>query len=351
MIFAERTAAHQRCVPQSAAALNSLSRYSGGGLARGFWIDREGTEDPHPNPPPEYREREILSRSRLCHAPAQQSLHYAISLLSLLLILVSSVALSGCNRSTKSATTGKATFTVFAAASLTQPFTQIAHEFENQHPGTDVVLNFAGSQQLIEQLIQGAPADVFASADHRQMDRAVSASLVDSPTLTDFANNRLVVIVSKKNPNPPQALGDLTRKGLRVDVADPVVPVGQYTLVMLDRLAADPQYGPSFKSGFLNNVVSREENVKAVLTKVRLGEADAGVVYTSDTVGVPSQEIGTIEVPDAFNPMASYPIAVVNKSNRKDLAKAFEALVLSADGQSILQKDGLTSIHHPTTHP
>ena len=183
------------------------------------------------------------------------------------------------------------------------------------------------------------------------MDRAVTASLVDSDTLADFANNRLIVIVSKKNPNPPQALAELARKGLRIDVADPVVPVGHYTLEMLDHFAADPQYGPSFKSGFLNNVVSREENVKAVLTKVRLGEADAGVVYTCDTVAVPSQEISTIEVPEAFNPMASYPIAVVSKSGHKDLAKAFEALVLSADGQAILQKDGLTSIHHPITHP
>jgi molybdate transport system substrate-binding protein len=213
------------------------------------------------------------------------------------------------------------------------------------------VLNFSGSQQLVEQLTQGAPADLFASADHRQMDRAVSASLLDSDTPTDFANNRLIVIVSKKNPNPPQALADLARKGLRIDVADPVVPAGHYTLEMLDRLAADPQYGPSFKSGFLNNVVSREENVKAVLTKVRLGEADAGVVYTSDTIEVPLQEISTIEVPDAFNPMASYPIAFVSKSTQKDLAKAFEALVLSADGQAILQKDGLVPIHHPTTHP
>ena len=257
----------------------------------------------------------------------------------------------GCNRLTKPAATGNATLTVFAAASLSQPFTQIGQEFESQHPGTHVVLNFAGSQQLVEQLIQGAPADVFASADHRQMDRAASASLVDSNTLTEFANNRLIIIVSKKNPNPPQTLADLARKGLRIDVADPVVPIGHYTVVMLDRLAADPEYGPSFKSGFLNNVVSREENVKAVLTKVRLGEADAGVAYTSDTVGVPSQEISTIEVPDAFNPMASYPIAVVNKSTQKDLARAFEALVLSAEGQAILQRDGLLPIHRSTTHP
>ena len=214
-----------------------------------------------------------------------------------------------------------------------------------------MILNFAGSQQLVEQLIQGAPADLFASADHRQMDRAISASLVDPNSLTDFANNRLIVIASKKNPNPPQSLANLARKGLRIDVADPVVPVGRYTLAMLDRMAADPQYGSAFKSGFLNNVVSREENVKAVLTKVRLGEADAGVVYTSDTVAVPSQEIGTIDVPDAFNPMATYPIAVVSKSAQKDLAKAFEALVLSADGQAILKQDGLTPIHHPTTQP
>ena len=306
MIFAERAAAHQRCMTQSAVASASRPRYSGGGTGRGL-----------------------------------------ICFLAILLIF----SPLGCNRSTKPGATGNATLTVFAAASLTQPFTQIAHEFESQHPGTDVVLNFAGSQQLVEQLIQGAPADVFASADHRQMDRAVAASLVDPNSLTDFTNNRLIIIASKKNPNPPQALSELARKGVRIDVADPVVPVGHYTLEMLDRLEADPQYGPSFKSGFLNNVVSREENVKALLTKVRLGEADAGVVYTSDTVGIPSQEISTIEVPDAFNPMASYPIAVVSKSGQKDLAKAFEALVLSADGQAILQKDGLVSIHHPTTHP
>ncbi|HEX5245251.1 MAG TPA: molybdate ABC transporter substrate-binding protein [Tepidisphaeraceae bacterium] len=268
-----------------------------------------------------------------------------------MLLILLPFAGAGCNRSTKPSATRNATLTIFAAASLTQSFTQIAHEFESQHPGTHVVLNFAGSQQLVEQLIQGAPADVFASADHRQMDRAVSASLVDSDSLADFANNRLIVIVSRKNPNPPQSLADLARKGLRIDAADPVVPVGHYAIEMLDRLAADAQYGPSFKSGFLNNVVSREESVKAVLTKVRLGEADAGVVYTSDTVTVPSQEISTIEVPDVFNPMASYPIAVVTKSAHKDLAKAFEAIVLSPNGQAILQKEGLVPIHHPATHP
>src|SRR5690348_2131662 len=113
MIFAERKAAHQWCMPQSAVALNSLSRYSGGGLGRGFWKShRELAEDPHPNPPPEYRKREILSRSSLFHAPvpAQHFKRYAVSFLAMLLIVVSIGALSGCNRSTKSATTGKATF-------------------------------------------------------------------------------------------------------------------------------------------------------------------------------------------------------------------------------------------------
>lgn len=235
------------------------------------------------------------------------------------------------------------TLNVFAAASLTESFRDIGKRFEAAHAGTSVVFNFAGSQQLREQLAHGAPSDVFASANRNEMDRAVTASLVDGASVRIFARNTLVVIYPKDNPAKIATLADLARGGVKLDVADPAVPVGKYTMQMLDQMARDAAYGEAFKAKVLGNVVSREENVKSVLTKVRLGEADAGVVYATDAIGAAAKDVGMLLIPASFNQMAEYPIAVTAKALQPGLAGEFEGYVLSPEGQQILKSYGFVS--------
>lgn len=230
------------------------------------------------------------------------------------------------------------TLRVFAAASLTGAFGRMGQVFEQEHPGVTVSFNFAGSQTLATQIDQGAPADVFASADAAQMSVAQNAGKV-AGTPRIFVHNRLVVIYPKSNPAHITTLHDLAKPGLKLDLAASAVPVGQYSLVFLDKASADPAYGPNFKRQVLANVVSYEEDVKVVLAKVQLGEADAGIVYTSDVASLGSA-VGQIAIPHALNSIASYPIATVNGSAHAALARAFVAMVLSAWGQQTLKQYG-----------
>ena len=168
------------------------------------------------------------------------------------------------------------------------------------------------------------------------MNAAWREFLVKPATIHDFARNRLVVIFPKDNPAKIGTLNDLGRRGAKIDVADASVPVGKYTLQMLDQMSTDPAYGPEFKKDFLANVVSQEENVKSVVSKIRLGEADAGVVYLTDVTAEAAKDVQTLNVPDSVNLIASYPIAVVAKSPQAMLAEKFEDFVLSDQGQEIL---------------
>jgi molybdate transport system substrate-binding protein len=227
---------------------------------------------------------------------------------------------------------------VFAAASLTDAFGEIGEVFEADHPGVTVIFNFAGSQQLAQQINEGAPADVFASANNRQMEVVIEAGEVTSGTQQTFVRNRLVVIYPQDNPAGLAALQDLANPGLKVVFAAQEVPVGQYSQDFLDKAAADPAFGATFKDAVVANVVSYEENVKAVLTKVALGEADAGIVYTSDISGAQAGRVGRLDIPDALNVIASYPIAPASAAQHPDLAQAFIDLVVSAEGQAILAK-------------
>jgi molybdate transport system substrate-binding protein len=226
---------------------------------------------------------------------------------------------------------------VFAAASLTESFTDIGKQFSRKNPGISMQFNFAGSQELLAQLENGAQADVFASASEKEMNTAKSESLVDPQSVREFARNRLIVIYPTSNPAKIKSLSDLATPGVKIDLADISVPVGKYTDLMLTKMNADPAYGADFKSRFVANVVSREENVKSVLNKVRLGEVDAGVVYVTDVTPDATKDVETIAVPDQFNQIASYPIAVVAKSAQPEAARKFEDFVLSAEGQAILR--------------
>jgi molybdate transport system substrate-binding protein len=232
------------------------------------------------------------------------------------------------------------TLTVLAAASLTESFTELGKLFETQNPGVTVTFNFAGSQQLAQQLGEGADADVFASASKKYMDAAIESKSVIADDAKTFAKNRLVVIFPKDNPAGLMELKDLTKTGVKLDLADKVVPVGQYSLDFLDKAIKDPAFDPQFKDNVIKNVVSYEDNVKTVLNKVVLGEVDAGIVYVTDITTEAAKKVGTIEIPDALNTIANYPIAPISDTKNPELAKAFVTLVLSPDGQAIMAKYG-----------
>ena len=234
----------------------------------------------------------------------------------------------------------KATLTVFAAASLSDAFTEIGHTLEKQRPGLTVRMNFAGSQQLALQIEQGAAADVFASADERWMSYAKDHGLVDGES-SIFARNRLVVIVPKTNPARISKIKDLSRRGTKLVIGADAVPVGRYSRIVLKNLSKDPSYGDDFASQTLRNVVSEEENVKSVVVKVQLGEADAGMVYRSDVTPAISRYVKVFEIPDAANIIASYPIAMVKDTKNAETAKAFIELVTSEQGQKVLEGRGL----------
>lgn len=232
------------------------------------------------------------------------------------------------------------TLTVLAAASLTESFNELGTLFESQNPGVKVTLSFAGSQALAQQLSQGAEADVFASANQKYMDAAIEVNRVNRDGAKIFVTNRLVVIFPKDNPAGLKELKDLAKPGLKLDLADPSVPIGQYTVSFLDKAIEDPGFDPQFKEDVLNNVVSYEDNVKAVVTKVSLGEADAGIVYVTDITTDAADKVGKLDIPDALNTIASYPIAPVSDGKYPDLAQALIGLVLSPEGQQIMAKYG-----------
>jgi len=229
---------------------------------------------------------------------------------------------------------------VHAAASLTDAFSALGDEFRAAYPGVQVTFNFAGSQQLAQQLAAGAPGDVFASANQRQMDAAMEAGRVAPDAAQTFVRNRLVVIVPAENHAGLVTLRDLTQPGIKLVLAAEEVPVGGYSLDFLNRAAASDEYGGDYRGAVLGNVVSYEENVRAVLSKVALGEADAGIVYMSDITGGTADHVGRIDIPDDLNTIAQYPVAVMLDAPNPVLAQAFVDYVLGPDGQAILAEYG-----------
>ncbi len=229
--------------------------------------------------------------------------------------------------------------TVFAAASLTDAFREIAARFERENPGLRVVLNFGGSPQLRVQIEQGARADVFASANQPQMDLLKRGGLVAGADRV-FARNRLVVIVPKDNPARIERLQDLGRPGVRFVTTHPSVPVGGYTRAALEKMSLAPGFGADFARRVAANIVSEEDNVKQVVAKVQLGEADAGVVYSSDVTPAVRRDVAIIPIPDPYNELAVYPIAVLKNARAPDAARRFVDFVLSEAGQERLVAHG-----------
>jgi len=232
---------------------------------------------------------------------------------------------------------------VFAAASLSDAFTELGRMLEQQHAGLRVRFNFAGSQQLVAQLEQGAPADLLASADERWMSYAESHGLVTGEPET-FVHNTLVVIVPRANPGRVGKLQDLARGGIKLVLAADAVPAGRYSRTVLRNLARTEGFAVDYATRVQQNVVSEEENVKSVVSKVQLGEADAGLVYQSDVTPAVSRYVRVLPIPRSANVLASYPMALVKDAPAPDAAKAFMELLLSAEGQRILERHGLVPL-------
>ena len=230
------------------------------------------------------------------------------------------------------------TLTVFAAASLLDAFTEIGKSFETVRPGVTAIFNFDGSQSLRTQIEQGAIADVFASAHQKEMDALITQSLIADNKSQTFITNQLIVILPPQNPANIQSLADLAHPGILLVLASEDVPVGAYSRETLEKL--NTQFGADYKDKVLANVVSSEDNVKQIVAKVQLGEADAGIVYASDAVAAP--DLRTVAIPPDYNAVAEYPIAVLANAPHPDLAAEFVAYVISAEGQSILEKWGFT---------
>ncbi len=273
----------------------------------------------------------------------------ALSIASFLTILCTSVVgLAGCGSvhpDNGSSATGQggagqnATLNVYAAASLTSAFQELGKRFEETHPGVAVRFNFAGSQTLVAQMSQGAPADVFASADTSNMEKAKAKGLVESDQV--FAKNSLVLITPKSNPAGLQKYEDLTRAH-RVILGVQDVPIGRYGRQSLQQ--ADGVFGNGFSATVLSHVVSQETDVKQIVNKIVLGEGDAAFVYRTDAQGATADKVRVIPVPKSVNVEVAYPIAVMKQSAHKDLAKAFVEFILSREAQDILHSNGFDPI-------
>jgi len=237
---------------------------------------------------------------------------------------------SSCGTSAPASTSPSAvsgTITVFAASSLTAAYTAIGKDFEKAHPGSVIKLSFGGSSTLVAQLQQGAIGDIFASADEPNMQKAVAAGLVaGSPSI--FAHNRLEIVVGAGNPKRITGLSDLGHAGLIVVLCAPAVPCGHYAAQALQ------------KAGVTVKAASQETDVKAVVSKVALGEADAGIVYVTD-VKAASAGVQGVEIPLGLNVVADYPVAILKDSQNAPLAKAFVSYLLGA-GQPTLARYGFT---------
>jgi len=223
---------------------------------------------------------------------------------------------------------------VFEAASLKDAFARLAERFEKDNAGVKVLASAAGSQELRAQIEHGAAADVFASADRKHMDALASQGLVVSPST--FTCNEPIVVVRAGLTTVIRTLADLPRAE-RIVVGTPEVPIGAYTLEILKKSAAN--LGADFPKRVEAKIVSRELNVRQVLAKVVLGEADAGIVYRSDAMSA-RDKVGVVEIPPDVNVTAEYPIAVLEAAPHRDLARRWIELVRSPAGATALREAG-----------
>ncbi len=270
--------------------------------------------------------------------PAKAIIKAMVGLLAL--ASVANIGALGCT----SATETERQVTIFAAASLTDSFSELATAFESQNPRLDVRLSFAGSQSLRAQIEHGARPAIFASANQQHMKALETVELVIAPM--PFVRNRLVLIVPSQNPAKIESLADLPRAS-RLILAGDTVPAGSYANRVIAN--AGELYGKSFVRQVFARVVSHELSVRAVLQKVALGEADAGIVYATDARSADAQVIA-IEIPPSLNVEATYPIALVKGHDHSDPAQRFLQFMHSPAGSVVLARHGFAPVTTRVTH-
>jgi molybdate transport system substrate-binding protein len=266
-----------------------------------------------------------------------------------ILVVLLTVLIAGCTSSspTASPTASGATptaapaqtttLTVFAAASLGDAFNQTATAFEAANPNIAIKYSFAGTGTLVSQVTTGgATPDVFASASVSYMKQLANAGYMNNSTIANFTNNSLAIIVPVSNPANIVNVTDLAKPGVKIDVGAASVPCGSYTLQLLNKSANVTGYGPSFANGVRANIVSNETEVTDIVSKVALGEVDAGFVYVSDVPATMINNVTVIPIPSQINVIATYQIGVLNQSPNQAAAESFVQFVLSSQGKQIL---------------
>jgi len=233
------------------------------------------------------------------------------------------------------------TITVFAAASLTDVVNEIGKIFEAQNPNIEFIYNYAGSQQLAHQISQGAPVDVFLSANQAQAEIVLDVGRARQEDIIPFAGNHLVVAVPASSPGLITTFSDLARPGIKLVVAAPEVPAGRYFSEVLEKAGSEASWGEEFVQSVQDNIVSYEENVRAVLSKVILGEADAGIVYYSDAILAGAEQVGLVEIPAVINAQATYYIVPVDDALSEPTIERYLQFILSDEVQPVLAEFGL----------
>jgi len=263
-----------------------------------------------------------------------------------LLLLVLVIVLAGCGSSGSNSGGGNGgsgegggqqggTLTILAASSLTDAFAELGNIFEQQNPTTTVKTSLGASSDLLAQIQQGAPADVFASAAQEEMNTAVKDGLVAGKPEV-FVKNREIIMVPKHNPANIKGLVDLSKPNVKLVLAAKDVPAADYALEILGK--ANKVYGSGFKQEVLSNVVSREADVRASVNRVVVGDADATFGYRSDYTPDIRDKVKVIPIPQNLNIIATYPIAALKDAKEPGLAKKWVALVTSKEGQKVLKK-------------
>jgi molybdate transport system substrate-binding protein len=233
--------------------------------------------------------------------------------------------------------------TIFTAASLTGAFGEIGLMYENE-TNIRVVFNFDGSQALRTQIENGAYADVFTSANKKQMNALKNGGLMNNSSVVIFTKNKLSLIVPKDNPARIYSLSDLAKPGLKIVMGTKDVPVGDYALQIISNLGNNSSYGPNFKTKVLANVISQETNVNYVVTKVALGEADVGFAYVSDITENLASKVDKIDIPAEYNIIAEYPLGILLESKYPAESREFMNLVMSDEGKAVLEKYGFSPL-------
>jgi molybdate transport system substrate-binding protein len=267
---------------------------------------------------------------------------YRVFIAALAVSGLAGALLAGCGARAEGDGGGQgSTLTVFAASSLTDAFGVLAKSFEEQNPGTEVRQSFESSSTLLTQIQQGAPADVFASAAEEEIDTAVDDGLVaGGPEI--FARNREVIMVPRENPANIESLRDLARPGIKLVLAEEGVPAADYARKILGK--ADAEYGGNFEQEVLSNVVSREADVRASVSRVALGDADATFGYASDYTPDVRDRVRVIQIPENLNMIATYPIVALKGAKDPELAQKWVDLVVGDEGQRALQRWGFEPV-------